>query len=216
MFSHEPARYPNEAERFEEVAMSNELQGKKIAFLTATEGVEQVELTEPWKALERAGAEPELLSTKRGKVQAFNHLDRADTFPVDKVVSEADPIEYDGLVLPGGVANPDQLRLNEDAVRFVRTFFEQGKPVGAICHAPWTLIEAGIVKGRTLTSWPSLRTDIRNAGGEWVDQEVNVDRGLVTSRKPADLPAFSAKLVEEFAEGEHQEQAEATREAVRA
>jgi protease I len=216
MFSHEPARYPNEAERFEEVAMSNELQGKRIAFLTATEGVEQVELTEPWKALERAGAEPELLSTKRGKVQAFNHLDKADTFPVDKVVSEADPIEYDGLVLPGGVANPDQLRLNEDAVRFVRTFFEQGKPVGAICHAPWTLIEAGIVKGRTLTSWPSLRTDIRNAGGEWVDQEVNVDRGLVTSRKPADLPAFSAKLVEEFAEGEHQEQAEATREAVRA
>jgi protease I len=196
--------------------MSNELQGKRIAFLTATEGVEQVELTEPWKALERAGAELELLSTKRGKVQAFNHLDKADTFPVDKVVSEADPIEYDGLVLPGGVANPDQLRLSEDAVRFVRTFFEQGKPVGAICHAPWTLIEAGIVKGRTLTSWPSLRTDIRNAGGEWVDQEVNVDRGLVTSRKPADLPAFSAKLVEEFAEGEHQEQAEATREAVRA
>lgn len=196
--------------------MSNELQGKRIAFLTATEGVEQVELTEPWKALEKAGAELELLSTKRGKVQAFNHLDKADTFPVDKVVSEADPIEYDGLVLPGGVANPDQLRLSEDAVRFVRTFFEQGKPVGAICHAPWTLIEAGIVKGRTLTSWPSLRTDIRNAGGEWVDQEVNVDRGLVTSRKPADLPAFSAKLVEEFAEGEHQEQAEATREAVRA
>ena len=196
--------------------MSNELQGKRIAFLTATEGVEQVELTEPWKALEKAGAELELLSTKRGKVQAFNHLDKADTFPVDKVVSEADPIEYDGLVLPGGVANPDQLRLSEDAVRFVRTFFEQGKPVGAICHAPWTLIEAGIVKGRTLTSWPSLRTDIRNAGGEWVDQEVNVDRGLVTSRKPADLPAFSAKLVEEFAEGEHQEQAEATRQAVRA
>ncbi len=196
--------------------MSNELQGKRIAFLTATEGVEQVELTEPWKALEKAGAELELLSTKRGKVQAFNHLDKADTFPVDKVVSESDPIEYDGLVLPGGVANPDQLRLSEDAVRFVRTFFEQGKPVGAICHAPWTLIEAGIVKGRTLTSWPSLRTDIRNAGGEWVDQEVNVDRGLVTSRKPADLPAFSAKLVEEFAEGEHQEQAEATREAVRA
>ncbi|HVD09048.1 MAG TPA: type 1 glutamine amidotransferase domain-containing protein [Gaiellaceae bacterium] len=196
--------------------MSNELQGKRIAFLTATEGVEQVELTEPWKALEKAGAELELLSTKRGTVQAFNHLDKADTFPVDKVVSEADPIEYDGLVLPGGVANPDQLRLSEDAVRFVRTFFEQGKPVGAICHAPWTLIEAGIVKGRTLTSWPSLRTDIRNAGGEWVDQEVNVDRGLVTSRKPADLPAFSAKLVEEFAEGEHQEQAEATRQAVRA
>ena len=196
--------------------MSNELAGKRIAFLTATEGVEQVELTEPWKALEKAGAELELLSTKRGKVQAFNHLDKADTFPVDKVVSEADPTDYDGLVLPGGVANPDQLRMDEDAVGFVRTFFEQGKPVGAICHAPWTLIEAGIVKGRTLTSWPSLRTDIRNAGGEWIDQEIHVDRGLVTSRKPADLPAFSAKLVEEFAEGEHHEQAEATREAVRA
>jgi deglycase len=215
MFSHEPPRYPNEDERFEEVAMS-ELQGKRIAFLTATEGVEQVELTEPWKALEKAGAELELLSTESGKVQAFNHLDKADKFPVDKVVSEADSTDYDGLVLPGGVANPDQLRMDEDAVRFVRTFFEQGKPVGAICHAPWTLIEAGIVKGRTLTSWPSLKTDIRNAGGEWVDQEVHVDRGLVTSRKPKDLPAFSAKLVEEFAEGEHQEQADATREAARA
>lgn len=135
---------------------------------------------------------------------------------MDKVASEADPTDYDGLVLPVGVANPDQLRMNEDAVRFVRTFFEHGKPVGAICHAPWTLVEAGIVKGRTLTSWPSLRTDIRNAGGEWVDEEVHVDRGLVTSRKPADLPAFSAKLVEEFAEGEHRKQAEATHEAVRA
>jgi protease I len=196
--------------------MSNELQGKKIAFLTAMEGVEQVELTEPWKALEKVGADLELLSTESGQVQAFKHLDKADTFPVDRIVSEADPTDYDGLVLPGGVANPDQLRMHEDAVRFVRTFFEEGKPVGAICHAPWTLIEAGIVKGRTLTSWPSLRTDIRNAGGQWVDQEVQVDRGLVTSRKPDDLPAFSAKLVEEFAEGEHPEQAEATREAVRA
>jgi deglycase len=196
--------------------MSNELQGKKIAFLTALEGVEQVELTHPWKALENAGAELQLLSTKRGKVQAFNHLDKGDMFPVDKVVSEADPTDYDGLVLPGGVANPDQLRMDKGAVGFVRAFFEQGKPVGAICHAPWTLIEAGIVKGRTLASWPSLRTDIRNAGGEWVDEEVHVDRGLVTSRKPDDLPAFSAKLVEEFAEGEHQEQVDATREAARA
>jgi protease I len=195
--------------------MSNELQAKKIAFLTAMEGVEQVELTHPWKALENAGAELQLLSTKRGKVQAFNHLDKGEMFPVDKVVSEADPTDYDGLVLPGGVANPDQLRMDKGAVGFVRAFFEQGKPVGAICHAPWTLIEAGIVKGRTLASWPSLRTDIRNAGGEWVDEEVHVDRGLVTSRKPDDLPAFSAKLVEEFAEGEHQEQVDATREAAR-
>jgi len=195
--------------------MSNELQGKRIAFLTAIEGVEQVELTEPWKALEEAGAELELVSTESGKVQAFNHLDKSDTFLVDKVVSKAEPTDYDGLVLPGGVANPDQLRLDKDAVRFVRAFFEQGKPVGAICHAPWTLIEAGIVKGRTLASWPSLQTDIRNAGGEWVDEEVHVDRGLVTSRKPDDLPAFSAKLIEEFAEGEHQEQIEATREAAR-
>lgn len=196
--------------------MSNELQGKKIAFLTAIEGVEQVELTEPWKALEQAGAELELLSTESGKVQAFNHLDKGDTFPVNKVVSEADPTDYDGLILPGGVANPDQLRMDKDAVRFVRTFFEQGKPVGAICHAPWTLIEAGLMKGRTLASWPSLQTDIRNAGGEWVDEEVHVDRGLVTSRKPEDIPAFSAKLVEEFAEGEHEEQAVAAREAARA
>jgi len=196
--------------------MSNELQGKKIAFLTAIEGVEQVELTEPWKALEQAGGELELLSTESGKVQAFNHLDKGDTFPVNKVVSEADPTDYDGLILPGGVANPDQLRMDKDAVRFVRTFFEQGKPVGAICHAPWTLIEAGLVKGRTLASWPSLQTDIRNAGGEWVDEEVHVDRGLVTSRKPEDIPAFSAKLVEEFAEGEHEEQAVAAREAARA
>ena len=196
--------------------MSNELQGKKIAFLTAMEGVEQVELTEPWKALENAGAELELLSTEQGEVQAFNHLDKADTFPVDRVISEADPTDYDGLVLPGGVANPDQLRMDEDAVRFVRTFFEQGNPIGAICHAPWMLIEAGIVKGRTLASWPSLKTDVRNAGGEWVDKKVYVDRGLVTSRKPDDLPAFSAKLVEEFAEGEHQEQADAARDAARA
>jgi protease I len=216
MFSHKPPRYAKQDERFQEVRMSNELQGKKIAFLTAMEGVEQVELTEPWKALEEAGADLELLSTESGEVQAFNHLDKADRFQVDRIVSEAEPTDYDGLVLPGGVANPDQLRMHEDAVRFVRTFFEHGKPVGAICHAPWTLVEAGIVKGRTLTSWPSLRTDIRNAGGRWVDQEVQVDRGLVTSRKPDDLPAFSAKLVEEFAEGEHPAQAEATREAVRA
>jgi protease I len=186
--------------------MSNELQGKRIAFLTATEGVEQVELTEPWKALEKAGAELELVSTKRGKVQAFNHLDKAETFPVDKVVSEVDSTDYDGLVLPGGVANPDALRMDSEAVAFTRAFFEQAKPVGVICHGPWTLVEGDLVRGRTLTSWPSLQTDIRNAGGNWVDQEVVVDEGLVSSRKPDDLPAFCSKIVEEFAEGKHAEQ----------
>ena len=194
--------------------MANELQGKRIAFL-ATHGVEQVELTEPWDALERAGAELELLSLEEGEIQGVKHMDKGDMFPVDKPVSQAEPTDYDGLVLPGGVANPDYLRMDEEAVRFVRTFFEQGKPVGAICHGPWTLVEAGVVPSRTLTSWPSLRTDIRNAGGEWVDAEVHVDAGLVTSRKPDDLPAFNAKLLEEFAEGVHEEQREKTEEAVR-
>jgi len=195
--------------------MANELQGKRIAFI-ATDGVEQVELTEPWKAVERAGAEPELLSIKKGEIQGMNHLDKGDAFPVDQLVSDADPTDYDGLVLPGGVANPDFLRMNEDAVRWVRTFFEQGKPAGVICHGPWTLVEADLVRGRTLTSWPSLRTDIRNAGGTWVDEECVVARGLVTSRKPDDLPAFTAKIVEEFGEGVHEEQRQATRDAVQA
>jgi deglycase len=185
--------------------MAEELNGKKIAFLAA-EGVEQVELTEPWQAVEQAGGSPELISVEDGEVQAFNHLDKADTFPVDKTAKEADASDYDGLVLPGGVANPDFLRTDEDAVRFVRDFFEQGKPVGVICHGPWTLVEAGVVKGRTLTSWPSLQTDLRNAGANWVDEEVVVDAGLVSSRKPDDLPAFCAKLVEELAEGEHADQ----------
>jgi deglycase len=185
--------------------MAEELKGKKIAFLAA-EGVEQVELTEPWKAVESAGGSPELVSVEDGEVQAFNHLDKAGTFPVDKTTREADPSDYDGLVLPGGVANPDFLRTDEDAVRFVRGFFEQAKPVGVICHGPWTLVEADVVKGRTLTSWPSLRTDLRNAGATWVDEEVHVDQGLVSSRNPDDLPAFCAKLVEELAEGEHAEQ----------
>jgi protease I len=187
--------------------MANELQGKKIAFLAA-DGVEEVELTGPWKAVEEAGAEAELLSIESGEIQAFQHLDKGGTFKVDRVVSEADPADYDGLVLPGGVANPDFLRGDQDAVAFVKQFFEQGKPVGVICHGPWTLVEAGIVKGRKITSWPTLRTDIENAGGNWVDEEVVVDAGLVSSRKPDDLPAFNAKIVEEFGEGKHAEQAE--------
>ncbi|HWM14356.1 MAG TPA: type 1 glutamine amidotransferase domain-containing protein [Gaiellaceae bacterium] len=194
--------------------MGTELKGKRIAFL-ATDGVEQVELTEPWKAVEQAGGTPELISQKSGTIQGFDHHDKADTFPVDKTVEKADPGEYDGLVLPGGVINPDLLRTDERAMRFVTRFFEEGKPVGAICHGPWSLVETGVVKGRKVTSWPSLKTDIENAGGTWVDQELVVDRGLFTSRKPDDLPAFCAKLVEEMSEGVHAEQREATREAVR-
>jgi deglycase len=185
--------------------VANELQGKKIAFL-ATDMVEQVELTEPWKAVEKAGGQPELVSLKPGKIQGFNHYDKADTFDVDKTVEEASASDYDGLVQPGGVGNPDTLRGDENAVNFVREFFEQGKPVAVICHGPWMLVEAGVVRGRKVTSWPTLQTDIRNAGGNWVDEEVVVDNGLVTSRKPDDLPAFNAKLVEEFAEGKHEAQ----------
>jgi len=185
--------------------MFEKLSGKRIAFLMANEGVEQVELTEPLEAVRGSGAEVDLIAPETGEVQAFNHLDKGHTFPVDRTVGEADASEYDALVLPGGVANPDQLRADGDAVDFVRAFFAAGKPVAAICHAPWTLIEAGVVEGRTLTSWPSLRTDLRNAGAEWVDEEVHVDRGLVTSRKPDDLEAFIGKLLEEFAEGVHEE-----------
>jgi protease I len=172
----------------------------------APEGTEQVELTEPWKAVEQAGGTPELISTEQGEIQAFHHLDKGDTFPVDRTVSEASPSEYDGLVLPGGVANPDFLRMDEDAVSFVRGFFEEAKPVAVICHGPWTLVEADVLRGRTITSWPSVKTDIRNAGGTWVDEEVVVDQGLVSSRNPDDLPAFCAKLVEEIAEGKHEAQ----------
>jgi protease I len=175
--------------------MSEELQGRTIAFLTAMEGVEQVELTGPWKAVEEAGGTPRLLAPSTGQGQAFNHLDKADTFEVDQPVGDADPATFDALVLPGGVANPDALRTDKGAVDFVRAFVESGKIVAAICHAPWSLVEAGVLDGRTLTSWPSLQTDVRNAGGTWVDEEVVVDGNLVTSRKPDDIPAFNAKLI---------------------
>ena len=186
--------------------MSDQLQGKKVAFLVANEGVEQVELTEPLKAVREAGAEAHLIAPESGDIQGFNHLDKGDVFQADRGVEEVDASDYDGLVLPGGVANPDILRTVAAAVEFARAFFEQGKPVAAICHGPWTLVEADVVRDRTLTSWPSLQTDIRNAGGEWVDEEVHVDQGLVTSRKPDDLKAFCAKAVEEIAEGKHEGQ----------
>ncbi len=182
--------------------MAISLDGKRIAFL-ATDGVEQSELEQPWNELMQAGADLELLSVHEGAIQAMRHMEKGDMFEVDKLVGEADPSDYDGLVLPGGVANPDTLRANRSAVAFVREFFEQAKPVAAICHGPWTLVEADVVRGRTVTSWPSLKTDIQNAGGQWVDEEVHVDHGLVTSRKPDDLPAFCAKAIEEFAEGRH-------------
>src|SRR4051812_25900920 len=178
------------------------LDGKKIAVLF-TDGVEQVELDKPAAALRDEGAEAVYLTLEAGEVQAFNHLDHGDKIKVDDAVSEADASDYDGLLLPGGVANPDLLRADEDAVRFVGDFVKQKKPIAAICHGPWTLVEADVLKGRTITSWPSLQTDVRNAGGTWVDEEVHVDAGLVTSRKPDDIPAFTDKMIEEFCEGEH-------------
>ena len=190
--------------------MADKLQGKRVAFL-ATDMVEQVELTEPWKAVKDAGGTPELVSLEEGEIQGFNHYDKADTFKVDRTVEEARAEDYDALVIPGGVGNPDTMRTHENAVQLVRDFFEQGKPVGVICHGPWMLVEAGVVRDRTVTSWPSVQTDIRNAGGNWVDQDVVVDQGLVTSRKPDDLPAFNAKIVEEFAEGRHEQQAASVR-----
>jgi protease I len=184
--------------------MAETLDGKKIAII-ATDGVEQVELTEPRKAVENAGATTELLSLKTGEIQAMNSdIEPADTFTVDKPISQASPSDYDGLILPGGTVNADRLRMDGDVISFVQEYFKSGKPVGAICHAPWELVEADLVRGRTLTSYPSLRTDIRNAGGKVVDEEVVVDEGLVTSRNPDDLPAFCNKIVEEFAEGKHE------------
>jgi protease I len=177
----------------------------KVAFL-ATDMVEQVELTEPWAAVEGEGWTPELVSPKAGSIQGVNHFDKADTFSVDRTLDDANAGDYDALVVPGGVANPDAMRADPQAVEFVREFFRQGKPVAVICHGPWMLVEADVVRNRELTSWPSLATDIRNAGGRWRDAEVVVDEGLVTSRKPADLPAFCAKLVEEFHEGRHARQ----------
>ena len=191
--------------------MANELQGKRIAFL-ATNGVEDSELREPHKAVTGAGADTDIVSLEEGEIEGK----KASSFQVDKVVHDVEASDYDALVLPGGVANPDKLRTDDKAVRFVREFFEQGKPVGVICHGGWTLVEADVVRGRKMTSYPSIKTDLVNAGAKWVDEEVVVDRGLVSSRWPDDLPAFNAKLVEEIAEGIHEEQAQATREAVRA
>jgi protease I len=182
--------------------MAGELQGRRIAFVVANEGVEQVELTEPWKAVEEAGAEPELIAPAKGKVQAMNHLDMGGTFEATTATADASPERFDAVVLPGGVANPDRLRTDGAGVSFVRSMFERGKPAAVICHGPWTLVEADLVRGRTLTSWPSLQTDIRNAGGTWVDEEVVVcEHGpnvLVTSRKPDDLPAFCSRAIEHF------------------
>ncbi|PZP55649.1 MAG: protease [Micavibrio aeruginosavorus] len=186
--------------------MAGKLEGKKIAFL-ATDGFEQIELTRPWQDIKAAGATVELISLKSGEIQGMNHDERADKFTVDNVVSDISASDYDGLVLPGGVANPDNLRTDQDAINFVKDFFKQSKPVAAICHGPWTLVEAGVLEGRTVTSWPSLKTDIINSGGKWVDKEVQVDQGLVTSRKPEDLEAFCRKAIEEFCEGKHDRKA---------
>jgi protease I len=189
-----------------------DLSGKRVAIL-ATDMFEQVELVEPRKAVEEAGADVDLVSLETGEIQGFNHYDKADKFPVDKAVSDVSADDYDALLLPGGVGNPDTLRTDEDAVAFVRSFVDQGKPVAAICHAPWMLVEAGVARGRKLTSFWSIKTDVKNAGGNWVDEQVVVDNGLVTSRSPDDLSAFCPKVVEEFAEGKHDRQrvhAEAT------
>ena len=183
--------------------MANNLDGMRVAILVA-DAFEQVEMTEPKKALDERGARTQIVSPAKGQVQGWRHFEKADKFPVDVPLDRAKADDFDALLLPGGVANPDQLRMMPAAVNFVKQFFEAGKPVAAICHAPWTLIEADVVRGRRVTSWPSLKTDLRNAGAEWVDEEVVTDNGLVTSRKPDDIPAFNRKMLEEFAEGVHE------------
>jgi protease I len=185
--------------------MTRDLEGLKVAILVA-EGFEQVELTKPKEALEAAGADTRIVSPAKGQVQGWNHFEHGDSFPVEVSLDDARPQEFDALLLPGGVANPDRLRIIPKAVQFIREFFDAGKPVASICHGPWPLIEAGAVRGRTLTSWPSLKTDLINAGAKWVDREVVTDNGLVTSRKPDDIPAFNQKMIEEFAEGKHRRQ----------
>jgi protease I len=190
--------------------MTNNLDGLKVAILVA-EGFEQVELTEPKKALESARAQTRIVSPVTDQVQGWNHFEKGDRFPVDVPLGEADSRDFDALLLPGGVANPDQLRIIPEAIEFIRQFFAANKPVASICHGPWPLIEAGVVRGRTMTSWPSLKTDLINAGAKWVDQEVVTDNGLVTSRKPGDIPAFNRKMIEEFADGKHKNQQSAAR-----
>lgn len=189
--------------------MPGKLNGKRIAFL-ATDGVEQIELTTPWQAAQAEGATTQLVSQKAGQIYAMNHDDKGQTFSVDRTVDQCTVDDFDGLVIPGGVRSPDRLRIDRGAVGFVRSFVDSGKPVAVICHGPWMLVEADVVRGRTITSWPSLQTDIRNAGGTWVDESVHVDQGVVTSRKPDDLQAFCSKMVEEFAEGRHTQRETAT------
>jgi deglycase len=186
--------------------MAAKLEGKKVAILVA-DGFEQVEMTKPRQALNDAGAETKIVSLKSGKIQGMHHMEKGDKFDVDLTLDEARPEDFDGLMIPGGLYNPDALRSNEEAVDFARHFFHEGKPVAAICHGPWVLVDAGVIRGRRLTSWPAIKTDIKNAGGNWIDQEVVVDNGLVTSRKPDDIPAFNQKMIEEFCEGRHSEMA---------
>ena len=188
--------------------MARKLDRKKVAILV-TDGFEQVELTKPREALDEAGADSKIVSLKPGKIQGMHHADKGDKFNVDLTVDEARPEEFDALMIPGGLINPDALRLNDDALEFTRQFFREGKPVAAMCHGPWVLIDAGVVRGRTLTSWPAIKTDVKNAGGKWINEDVVVDNGLVTSRKPDDIPAFNKKMIEEFCEGRHKAMATA-------